>query len=91
MKRRKNQICTLNLTVADEPQVCFSVCPTRERLAEAFMRLENITLVRNHRKDPLFQKSAEERFIWRELLELEVQALDEKFARRSEGAARHDS
>ena len=35
-------------------------------------------MVRNHRQDPLFEKSTEERIIWRELLELELQHLDEQ-------------
>ena len=78
----KNQICTLNLAAACTPQVHLPVCPTRERLAEAFLRLENIRLVRNHVRDRFFQKSAENIIIWRELLELEVQALDEQFERR---------
>jgi hypothetical protein len=85
----KNQICTLNLTADCEPQVRIPVCPTRERLAASFTLLERFQLVRSHSRDPFFEKCTEERIIWRELLELELQALDEHFARRSgEAAAR---
>jgi hypothetical protein len=74
--RTKNQVCTLNLTVDGESPVPFPVCPTRARLAEAYRCLRDIQLVRNHRGDPSFQKSLEQRMIWRELIDLEVQALD---------------
>lgn len=86
---RKNQICTLNLTADWAPPVQLTACPTRVRLADGFIRLRNIELVRNHRKDPMFQKSAEERIVWRELLDLEVQALDEQSTRRSMDGGAH--
>ncbi len=38
-------------------------------------------MVRNHRQDPLFERAAEERIIWRELLELELQHVDEQIGR----------
>ena len=53
-------------------------CATAVRLNRAFSRLQDIQLVRNHRQDPFFGKSAEERFIWRELLDLELQDVDEQ-------------
>ena len=56
-------------------------CPTRQRLAQAFSSLENIELVRNRRSDRYFGRSAEERIIWRELLELELQYVDEQIER----------
>ena len=81
----KKQICTLNLRADDGP-VRAPSCPTRQRLTQAFSRLQNIQLVRNHRRDPLFEKWAEERIIWRELLELELQDVDEQIERRSAAA-----
>ena len=84
---RKSQIRTLNLS-ADEPlpNVRVSSCPTRQRLMRGFSRLQDIQLVRNHRQDPLFGKSAEERIVWRELLELELQDVDEQIERVSAGS-----
>jgi hypothetical protein len=52
-------------------------CPTRRRLARAFSVLENIVWTRRRYQDPLFGKAAEERIVWRELLELELQSIDE--------------
>ena len=77
----KNRICTLGLSDRVAPRVRTAICPTRQRLAQAFCRLQNIELVRNYRQDPLFEKCAEERIIWRELLELELQHVDEQIER----------
>ena len=44
----------------------------------AFSRLQQIQLVRNDRQDPRFGRPAEDRIIWRELLELELQDVDEQ-------------
>jgi hypothetical protein len=76
--KRKNQICTLNLWAGDVLAVRALNCPTRHRLAQAFSRLQSIQLVRNHVQDPLFGKSTEDRIIWRELLDLELQDVDEQ-------------
>jgi hypothetical protein len=75
-----SRICALNLS-AGAAGVRVPDCPTRERLAQAFSRLQNIQLVRNHRQDPWFGKSAEERILWRELLDLELQDVDEQIDR----------
>jgi len=77
----KNQLCTLDLSAGGVPCIEPPVCPTRKRLARAFARLQRIRMVRNHRQDPLFEKSAEERIIWRELLELELQLVDDQIGR----------
>lgn len=84
---RKIQICTRNLP-ADEARmnVRTASCPTRQRLVRGFSRLQDIQLVRNHRQDPLFGKSAEERIVWRELLDLELQDVDEQIERVSAGS-----
>lgn len=73
---RKDQLCTLHLS--DSAGSCAPApveCPTHRRLAKSFARLRNIELVRNHRSDPEFGKTAEDRIIWRELLELELQEI----------------
>jgi hypothetical protein len=74
----KNRFRTLDLFPFD------STCPTRQRLAQAFIRLQNIEFTRNQRQNPVFAKSDEERIIWRELLDLELQELDEQIERLSE-------
>jgi hypothetical protein len=76
-----NQLCTLNLWAGATARVRTAGCPTRARLAGAFNRLENIEVMRWRRKDPFIDKSAEERIIWCELLELELQAVDEQSER----------
>ena len=82
---RKNQICTLNLWVGNT-RVRARNSATDERLNRGFSRLQDIQLVRNHRQDPLFGKSIEERIVWRELLELELQEVDEQIERISAAA-----
>ena len=91
----KTIICTLDLSDGEiRPRVRAVDCPTRQRLGRAFSRLQGIQpgllgdgaggrphLVRNHRQDPLFEKSAEQRIIWRELLELELHDVDERIER----------
>ena len=81
---RKTQICTRNLPAAEAPSnVRAASCSTRQRLVRGFSRLQDIQLVRNHRQDAHFGKILEERIIWRELLELEVQDVDEQIERVS--------
>jgi len=82
---RKTRICTLNLwSGAAVPFVQPAVSPSHHRLAQAFS--QNLQLVRNHRQDPHFGKSAEERIIWRELIDLELQEADEQIERISASA-----
>jgi hypothetical protein len=78
---RKNQICVLNICAGEMPPTRVPVCPTRERLSQAFSRLENIQLIRDYLHDPLFEQFAETRIIWGELLELELQAENEQIER----------
>jgi len=65
------------------PRVPAPSFPTHERLARAFSRLEDMQLVRIEWEDPLLGKSDEERIIWRELLDLELQDVDEQIERIS--------
>jgi hypothetical protein len=53
----------------------------RERLAEAVARLERIGAERERRGDSRFGRTAENRIIWGELIELELQEIDEQVNR----------
>jgi hypothetical protein len=59
-----------------------------ERLAEAAKCLEKLDQERACCGDPTLGQSAEERIVWRELLDLELQDFDEEVARRSDLARR---
>lgn len=56
----------------------------QQRLAEEKAYLEHLDLERVHRGDPSFNRAIEERIIWGELLELELQEVDEQIERISE-------
>ncbi len=56
----------------------------QERLAKAAAYLERLDVERISHGDPNLGKSIEERIIWRELLDLELQAFDEEIERLSE-------
>ena len=58
-----------------------------ERLGRAFSCLQDIELARRRRLDPHFGEWAEKRLIWRELLDLELQDVDEQIERISAAAA----
>ena len=62
--------------------------PSRRRLAESFCCLQDIDFMRDDSGDHLFAKSAEERIVWRELLELELQEIDEQIERITDDAKR---
>jgi len=53
----------------------------QQRLAEEKAYLKHLDLERVHRGDPSFNKTIEERIIWGELLELELQEVDEQIER----------
>ncbi len=78
---RKSQFCTLNLSAGDAPPIAVLSCSARSRLDQAFSRLQNIQFARDDRKDPYFGRSTENRIVWRELLELELQEVEEQFER----------
>jgi hypothetical protein len=71
---QKNWLCMLNLSA---PRVVV-VCPARRRLAEAFVRLQEIDLARAEWNDPQYGQALEDRVVWRELLDLELQDIDER-------------
>ncbi len=57
------------------------ISTTYERLGEARVRLECLDLERSLSGDPLLGKSIEQRIVWRELLDLELQDVDEQIER----------
>jgi hypothetical protein len=57
-----------------------------ERLAKAVAYLERLDVERFAHGDPNLGKSIEERIIWRELLDLELQDFDEQIEHLSEAA-----
>lgn len=59
---------------------CFG-CTISRRLAEEKARLEKLDAEREYRGDAGFGKTTEERIVWGELLELELQDIDEQVSR----------
>jgi hypothetical protein len=85
--KRKDHMWTLNLPAREAAvRVQPSGRATQRRLVEACSCLALLALERADRQDPGFGKSLEERIIWRELLELELQEIDEKIGRISDEA-----
>jgi len=62
--------------------------PSRQRLSEAVARLEQIDAERERRADARYGKTAENRIVWSELIELEVQEIDEQVGRIRSSAGR---
>lgn len=73
----KDTLCTLKLTPGPAAR------PNRfsDRLAEAVSWLEYLDRKRVLEGDPHYGKTIEERIIWRELLDLELQQVDEEIER----------
>jgi len=53
-----------------------------ERLNDAFAAIQQIEIARINLANPGYAKQEEERIIWRELFDLEMQQLHEHFGRR---------
>ncbi len=88
--KRKTLICTLNIAGGESPScVPPDGCPTRQRLAEAVSLLEKFQFHRAHCGDSLLCRLVEERIVWRELLELELQEADQQIERISKEAGEH--
>lgn len=87
---RANQICALNLTqtatVAVE-QAERARAALKRRLAEAVEYLEKLEQQRIALQNPGFGRAVEERIIWRELLELELQMVDEQINRMTQSGS----
>ena len=73
------RICALNLSGTTHDQIRPS--PTCQRLARSFSELQKIQSERDHRQDPRFGTLVEDQIVWRELLDLELQEVDEHIAR----------
>ena len=58
--------------------------PSRRRLAEAYDCLQQLDRLREDQCAPALGKILEERIVWRELLDLELQEIDEQIERISE-------
>lgn len=56
-------------------------CLTRERLADAFALMEKILVDRMCQEDVAWGRIIEDRIVWRELIELELQEVDERIER----------
>ena len=76
-------VTSINLCApgADAPP-CAAAC--RQRLAKAAARLDDLEAERKRQREPHFDQAAEDRIVWRELIELELQELDERLARNPE-------
>lgn len=53
------------------------------RLARGAALLRQLERERESREDPAFGRATEERIIWRELFDLELQEVDEQLSRRA--------
>jgi hypothetical protein len=63
------------------PQKC-SMSTTWRRLAEEKTCLDHLDAERAYRRDSGFGKTTEDRILWSELLDLELQDIDEQARRR---------
>ncbi len=55
--------------------------PVRRRLAKGKAALEHLEAERERRGDPRFGQTTEDRIVWNELIELELQEIDEQVSR----------
>jgi hypothetical protein len=60
--------------------------PVRKRLAKGKAALEHLEAERDRRGDPRFGQTTEDRIVWNELIELELQEIDEQVSRISRAA-----
>jgi len=72
--RRKHDRATANDQIAS---------PVAQRLAQEFALLRELELERTLSGNPSYGRGAEDRIIWRELFDLELQEVDEQISRRS--------
>jgi hypothetical protein len=79
------RICTLNLSAGAAPSPLVCSGPTHDRLKKAVAELEEIEAMRAMTNNWLFGKFTEDRLIWRELLELELQDVEEQVERICHG------
>lgn len=68
---------------AAAPSIAQVSSPIAKRLAGEFAVLQEIAFERNFRADPCYGRAAEDRIIWRELFDLELQEVDEQISHGS--------
>lgn len=86
MMSGKTHLCTLNLASergAVAPVVKCANLSSHQRLARACAWLEQLEWQRGAERHPSLGKLLEQRIIWRELLDLELQDLDDQIERVS--------
>ena len=79
------KLLSLNLSFWRRP-VPAPMRPIHKRLTVACDLLEKLDLQRAHRGDSKYGKSTEERIVWRELLDLELQEADQRMLEIAEEA-----
>jgi hypothetical protein len=86
MMNRRTKSGTPSTSAGDILRVQSASCLTRKRLVAAVSILEEIQRDRVDCRDALLNKLVEERIIWRELIDLELQEVDDQIERISEAA-----
>jgi len=83
---RKSPLCTLNLSAPEPPlrgQTAPPRSPAGKRLAHGFAYMEKLDRERAQGHNPLFGTLMEWLIVWRELVELELHAVDEQMGQIS--------
>ncbi len=77
MMSRKSKIRTLDLSTPRESATLEdrALRPAQKRLLKGFLSLQDIDCRRANGKCSFFDRLAEQRIVWRELLELELQSM----------------
>jgi len=78
---RRSSVSQRSIGVGGASSGQCAVSPLRARLADEQRRLARLDAERERRGDSGFGKAAEDRIVWGELLELELQDLDEQLSR----------
>lgn len=81
------KLLSLNLSPWRRPAPA-QLNPIHKRLGVAHDLMEKLDLQRAYRGDPKYGKAMEERIVWRELLDLELQEADQRILEISEEAGR---
>lgn len=71
--------------VSEKPSTAQPADVPRHRLAQEKARLDELDAERERRGDSVFGKAAEERIVWAELLDLELQDIDDQFTHLDKG------
>ena len=74
----KSSLCTLKLSHESGASAAVEPSATQQRLEAGFIQLRDLLLARKRRGDEHWAQSEEDRIVWRELLELELQDVEEQ-------------